>query len=403
MNTARRLLLLARPYGDVPLTLSGNEITDASRAAGLEGDGLLNDSSFGIWEAATNLCTNGGFETNTTGWTAWGAEASISRVTTQAKFGSASLEVVVTDLGNRGTGVKVSLSATTVYTFSAWVKVPTGATVRLAVYDTPATTQLGGVNVVGNDDWQRASVTFTSDGDGGDHNFYIMTFADYNAVTFYIDGVQIETGFIATPYIETDGATAVRDAAYVRAPSSLLSVTQSWVAFRVRTGWGATEPIAAPRVFSWSTVWDNLINIQRGSDALVQIKNDASGGAASQTASATLVWTAGASSTIVGKWDAAAIYIAANGSAFASAARSEIPDLTAATTFFIGRDAVFSASLYGDVLWFACGTGTLTDADSALLYSWGNADPQWSWFPASAQLTGLWDGRSRTMQIRSGL
>ena len=75
---------------DRPLTLSGNEITDASRAINVEGDGLSDDGSFGIWEATENLVTNGGFETNATGWTVTGANT-IARSTDQAKFGPASL------------------------------------------------------------------------------------------------------------------------------------------------------------------------------------------------------------------------------------------------------------------------------------------------------------------------
>ena len=66
------------------LTLSGNEIEDVVREAALEGDGRAVEASYGLWEATTNLVTNGGFETNTTGWNEQGSTT--TRVTAQQKF-----------------------------------------------------------------------------------------------------------------------------------------------------------------------------------------------------------------------------------------------------------------------------------------------------------------------------
>jgi hypothetical protein len=55
--------------GSNAIAFSGNEITDTKRAANTQGDGrAAPDSSTGIWESTTNLVTNGGFESNTTGW-----------------------------------------------------------------------------------------------------------------------------------------------------------------------------------------------------------------------------------------------------------------------------------------------------------------------------------------------
>ena len=60
--------------------------------AGLQGHGLSNDGSTGIWPAATNLCTNGGFETNTTGWAAAVGTETLTRQSTTCKFGSDEME-----------------------------------------------------------------------------------------------------------------------------------------------------------------------------------------------------------------------------------------------------------------------------------------------------------------------
>lgn len=94
------------------LTVSGNEITDASRAAATAGDGRTADSSFGIWEATTNLVENGGLETNASGW-----------------YGQASSAILSADFeqGTNGNTIATSDAGS----LSAWnaVTVGTGATV----------------------------------------------------------------------------------------------------------------------------------------------------------------------------------------------------------------------------------------------------------------------------------
>src|SRR5437764_14635783 len=79
----------------------GDVINDADRALGIDGDGLVvPDSSYGLWRGSTNLITNGGFETNVTGW--FGAGCTISRDTGDFKFGSASL--LASALSGTGSG-----------------------------------------------------------------------------------------------------------------------------------------------------------------------------------------------------------------------------------------------------------------------------------------------------------
>jgi hypothetical protein len=74
------------------LTVSGNEITDVTRTANNDGDGrTAPDSSFGIWEATTNLVAQGSFESNITGWV--GNLATLSQDATWFKFGSKSMKV----------------------------------------------------------------------------------------------------------------------------------------------------------------------------------------------------------------------------------------------------------------------------------------------------------------------
>src|SRR3990167_7328432 len=112
------------------LTTSGNEITDAVRTTNTQGDGLTPpDSSYCIWQSTTNLNTNGGLETNTTGWTA-SSKSSLARSTEQAKFGTASCKgtVTLTATGNFGLCNYLTTLTAAVHYASAWVYVPSSWT-----------------------------------------------------------------------------------------------------------------------------------------------------------------------------------------------------------------------------------------------------------------------------------
>ena len=76
-----------------PLTASGNEITDGVRITDTQGDGRAAESSMGIWQATSNLITNGSFETNLTGWVA--QAATITQDATSHVFGTKSMKVQI--------------------------------------------------------------------------------------------------------------------------------------------------------------------------------------------------------------------------------------------------------------------------------------------------------------------
>ena len=79
----------------LPVTSSGNELTDATRTANIQGDGLPLGSGTGIWEATTNQVTNSGAETTASAGGAQGVgSAAVTRDTTTFKFGAASFKVV---------------------------------------------------------------------------------------------------------------------------------------------------------------------------------------------------------------------------------------------------------------------------------------------------------------------
>jgi len=168
------------------------------------------------YPAATNLGTNGGFESNTTGWE--GTGAAIARITTDAKFGAACLEVTVSsaaDIAGARRSAGDVVSALTQYTGSLWLKASTGAptiTIYLVEYTGAdafvQTNALTGV-VLSTTTWQRLSLTITTSATTGLLRMYAATFGSQTA-TFKVDGAQRELGAVATPYIGTNGASASR-------------------------------------------------------------------------------------------------------------------------------------------------------------------------------------------------
>lgn len=216
------------------LTFSGNEITDTTRTTGTEGDGAtVPDVSYGIYQGTTNLMTNGGGETNVTNYiSAVGSTATISRTTAEKKFGAASVQVVTNGAGNpEGVALNPTISIALGATFAigVWVKAPVGAALRLRALQSGGTTR-GDTDFTGTGDWEWITVAGTQNSSGTAALRPQILTTSTQAITFYVDGVQVETGSIATPYKHTDGATATRNAARVRIPATDTDDAQGWLA-----------------------------------------------------------------------------------------------------------------------------------------------------------------------------
>lgn len=392
--------------------LSGNEITDVKRLAALTGDGrAYPDGSMGIWKAATNLCTNGGIETNMTGWSTLGTNT-IARSTAQKKFGAASLIATYQDNTNLARfGITITAVA---HVGSVWVYIPSD-------YDGGGVRMLASSGFVGNtilnsahdqadmskrDQWQRIWHSFIPDaGDLAGFPTVLQTGAAPTAGKFiYVDGLQIEVGYRPSPYIETDGATAVRAKGRIQASASLLDETQGWFAFRFRPGWDtASEPSGGASlefIFAWL---DDGVNVlycfyNEATNALHFVR--AVGGA---NTTVTLPWSPEYEipATIVIAWTATQLKLSLDGGAFASIANTHIPTL-AATLFDFGSGGTILSpdkEFDGDILWAAWGTGTLSDADAAFLHATGDDGPVPSQLPSAAACKAVWDADTEEMLL----
>lgn len=173
------------------------------------------------WAAATNLTTNGGFETGTTNIGTLGAEA-VEISEDFALFGTKSLKI--TKDGGTGSSI-ISVTGftpdpSTAYCISAWVYVPADSTwPNDWTFRWEAHTDFAGatndyLETVASsvrDTWTRISTKVTFDVDTvGTFRLRVGGSTPPNGAVMYLDGLQIEAGSVVTPYIETDGATATR-------------------------------------------------------------------------------------------------------------------------------------------------------------------------------------------------
>src|SRR5215208_137695 len=154
-------------------------------------------------------------ETNLTGFSIYN-DNTISRDTTQAKFGSASVNADVTSTvasdGDVFHGIIVDpqtspvVPANTNVIGSAWVKVPVGKTVSIAVrnYNAAGDTRLGDdglLSYAGTGDWQLVSteaVTYTSQ--DFRPGLSVLTHSSNGAVSFNADGFKVEQGSTVTDW-----------------------------------------------------------------------------------------------------------------------------------------------------------------------------------------------------------
>lgn len=397
----RRVRLTAQSGGPQPLVLSGNEVTDAIRTRGpvIEGDGLSADSSTGIWKGTTNLITNGGLESNTTGWVA-GATWTIARSTEQAKFGLSSLKCTFSTAGGDITEFPITLTAAK-HAASLWLYIPTswdGGQIALKVVGfTGATGTLEvNANMSLRDQWQRVPLSsFTPDaGDLTGTLLVVYSTTDPTAGRFiYVDGAQIEAREVATPYVETDGGTASRGNARVQGPRDALDVTQGWIALRMRRGFPNTNVPGSGNVFDviWSdnvgAVNDQISIYIAGSGDIAARLGDTSG---VQSVVISDTFAIGDITTLIITWTATTLALSVNGSVFSTSSRTKFPDPSLlASTFNIGSSHN-DLWTYSDVFWAACGKGTLSNADAATIHGFGNVDPLASDFPGAAALSLLW-------------
>lgn len=167
--------------------------------------------------AVTNVATNPSFETNTTGVSGPNG-STVSASTARFQSGASSIVATMPISGSStvganvftGSSVPTSFKASTTYSYSAWVYVPTGTVnVQLSVQGTAlAIWNCGGTcSTSVKDSWTRLSGTFTTGASGGIAPYVLNATATASAGTqFFVDSVMFTEG--ATLYNFGDGNSA---------------------------------------------------------------------------------------------------------------------------------------------------------------------------------------------------
>jgi type IV pilus assembly protein PilA len=401
----------------IPLFFAGNEITDASRALGVQGDGLTNDSSTGVWQGTTNTMQNSAATTNMANWaasadTASGAAATAVRVTGVGPFGTA-IKYNVSSQGGWGAYVAnnyfsyaAPFDTAQKYTLSFWAWTDTSLANFIAQIARTDSTNfvMNGTLFAPTSTPTRYSITFTPLIAGVNPSVMFLSTGPAYTGNLYVTGVQLEQSPIETPYVQSVATPGVRAAGDVSAPSSVLDTTQFWVAYRLRAGFSSNASITGRNFFAWgnnSNARTYAYYPNGGGNNYFDCgftPNGSSFYEVSRSAKNAVALTPGTYSTVICSWSSSGgnttVKTSVNGQTFDSASfPSSLPTITA-PRFEIGAQLNGGSNTQwdGDIIWMATGTGPVSDADASTINGFGNNDPKRSSFPSSAVPTFVWDG-----------
>lgn len=413
----------ALPAADIASvgTFSGNEITDATRAAafawpitqqGGSTDGLTPPAGVGVWEAATNLFPRGQVDA-VANWNAQSGSTRVIDATVAAPFSPQSIKNTTDGLAaNEAIDVAsiagLAAAAGTAGVGSVWFMGVAGQSygVSLIWANTDASFTQGPVTTfTATGAFQLVTVPAAlavAAGKTGDSLRLRVQVNGTRAESFWLAHGMLQSGVsLVTPYIATSqGATAARGAARVNAPTSLLSAVQGWIAIRMRMGWAST--VAASVAAGFPEAWDMRDALsQNGLQLLYRSPSSdwrlrlLSGGAVNVDASwagAGNAFAAGDPITAIAMWATVGGVlvpaISVNGGAAVSAT-STLAGFVPANLMGIGSAASSAASIDSDLMWVAFGSGTLSSGDVAALAALPDAMPG-LFPPPAASLTARW-------------
>lgn len=334
---------------------------------------------------------------------AGGSTLTVTRDTTDKKFGTASLRGVKTGAAgeDKYTYQTVGVLPSTSYSISAWVKVTgysgnaisnrglyvrelNGAT-ELATHSATLTANTTG--------YERKELNITTNASTSSLEVRLY----WPVATTRWDGVQVEQTKVVTPFIATSTAAATRPAGRVELPVTLFNPSQGWIALRARTGWSSTVETGQGEatLFSWIEDANDYMSIgYRESDNKIVFKRTING-VTTEVASSALTPTDGQKFTVIGAWETASHKISIDGAAFTSAASSAV-SLVTEPQFDIGSFGGIN-HWDGEVLWVATGRGTLANGDATTLHNFGDTDPTFGGLPATP--SALWTATNELYQV----
>ena len=364
---------------------TANLITDVTRLAGVEGDGAAYpDSSVGVWTAATNYVTNGGGETNATGWSAAGTGGSTTaRITTRAKFGSASISIGGDGAAGRqgaqwGNTAAGTAAVGQTWTASCWVYADQLVNMAVSLSERDAAAgflaeHFGSDTPCAAGQWTKVSLTYTLDQATCSRlSVKIVTSgtAHGSAWTASFDGYNLTQTAIDVPYIETDGGTASRSVGTIDFPSSLLSASAGTLAFRWKAGCAYTTTYR-PRFMHWLSGNNYYALYYNPLTDQFWFLRDNGSGSGDIVKSASQTFALGDTLTIQVRWSPTEIGIKVNTAAWVTLASTKVPSGLPATVS-LGSSA---ERPIGSLYWVWAGKAAISDSESIQVAAQGNNDP----------------------------
>jgi hypothetical protein len=375
-----------------------NGITDALRAVGTEGDGRAAEGTVGVWEATTNIA----LQSNVFDNAAWVKDVTLT-VTPNSILDPGGVNVAA-DLATWTSGTtflrqRITVTASTSYTVSFWVKRGSATDLKYSVFDvTNASDIVAPTSYYSQTSatvWKRIEVTFTTP--AGCTSIDIFPLKNPGVTgTAYFAWAQLEAHGIATPYVATAGSSATRAAASVvgktkaqdggpgnpisdRAEGAIdygpIDPAKGWFAISFRPSWPATaDPIGGNgRVYLLSWRLDATHRISVFFDpADDKFKLEYQNGIATTVSSPAQTFAKGDLVTLVAEWGPI-LGIAVNQGPLTTTSYSNVfLDLSYAT-YQLGSSQGAN-QLNGEIHWVAFGLGTLTDHDVTVVYDSGNHD-----------------------------
>jgi len=281
-----------------------------------------------VEEGTTNLLTENqsSVETDTTGLTQYGSGVTLSKDTTVAWHGSASLKVV-TDGSATLQGFFARIAGTAGTAYSAQVRLRGNGSVSfLLVARDSAGASLGYANT-GTfslvDSWVLKTLSYTAPANTAYIEILVRT-GTAQAITFYADGLQIEQKAYATSW--TLGGTT-RAAEVLTIPTAgVLSAQEGTVEVTVIPSLGSS---VVPGGYGfhdlvWATGDTTKGFYVRRKQNIIELLSRRSAG--NQVAAYSFNWNAGDRIALAVKWDSTKVYLLVNGQRVITLDKFDAPD-----------------------------------------------------------------------------
>lgn len=238
MRDLRRVGPLANPLPrNVRMTVSGL-LTDHVRAAGSAGEALLSPQQYvRVSKGQNNLCTNGDFETDATGWNnGGGSQPNPTRSNDYARYGSYSLKCGGGTSGTLLASFVITFPSAGTYTMQASVYIPSdwdGGSLNLshaALFTGSTILYQDSTSEKGKWVDLQFTVTVVSGDLSGALRLYTSAAPATSGKYVYMDGVMIANDSIPIPF---GGGTAAWTASSIAGDVTGQITTGYWAAMRV--------------------------------------------------------------------------------------------------------------------------------------------------------------------------